>query len=274
MLKPSEVSPSSALKLAELAVEAGVPEGVLNVVPGLGATVGEALALHRDVDLISFTGSTGVGRKVMEASASSNNKPMLLECSGKSPNIVFNDADDLDRVADEAVRLAFWNQGQWCAAHTRLIVQHDIEGAVLEKVVSRARRLVPGNPLDESTNFGPLAGPAQRSRVKGHVEGALDAGARPVLKGRIQEAGGCFVSPTIFDRVDSHMPIVQEEIFGPVLCVQPFRTEDEAIELANVTDYALAATVWTRDVGRAKRMTRAVRANVRGEQDRVLWRSS
>jgi len=260
VLKPSEFASSSALKLAELALEAGVPEGVLNVVPGLGSTVGVALALHMDVDMLSFTGSTTTGRKIMEMSARSNGKPLLVECGGKSPQVVFDDIADLDAVADAVVESVLWNQGQVCGAHTRLIAHEAIADALLEKVVSRASRYAPGDPLDERTTFGPLANANQRDRVKTYIDGGLKAGARAVLRGPIQEIGGCYVSPTIFDRVNSQMAIVREEIFGPVLCAQSFSTEEEAVGLANGTDYGLAATIWTRDMGRSKRMARAIKA--------------
>ncbi|HEY4214135.1 MAG TPA: aldehyde dehydrogenase family protein [Steroidobacteraceae bacterium] len=260
VLKPSEVAASSALRLAELALEAGLPEGVLNVVPGLGSTVGEALALHRDVDLISFTGSTVTGRKILELSGRSNAKPMLLECGGKSPQVVFGDVDNLDYVAEAVVQSILWNQGQVCSAHTRLIVREEIKEALLEKIIRRATGYLPSDPLDETTAFGPLASPGQRDRVKAYIEQGLKAGAEAVLKGTIKECGGCYVSPTIFDRVDAQMSIVQEEIFGPVLCVQDFKTEEEAIALANGTDYGLAATVWTRDMGRGKRLAHAIKA--------------
>lgn len=260
VLKPSELSSSSALKLAELALEAGLPEGVLNVVPGLGPTVGVALAMHPDVDLLSFTGSTATGRKIMELAARSNGKPLLLECGGKSPHVVFGDADNLDKVADVVVQGFLWNQGQVCSAHTRLIAHHTIKGALLEKVVSRASCHRPADPLDETTTFGPLASPAQRDRVRSFVEQGIKEGADAVLKGPIRESGGCYVAPTVFDRVHSEMSIVREEIFGPVLCVQGFDTEEEATALANGTEYGLAATVWTRDIGRGRRMAHAIRA--------------
>ena len=260
VLKPSELSPSSALRLAELALEAGVPEGVLNVVPGLGSAVGVALAMHPDVDLLSFTGSTTTGRKIMEMCGRSNGKPLLLECGGKSPQVVFDDAQDLDAVADAIVTSVLWNQGQVCSAHTRLIVHETIKESLLEKIVGRASMRQPGDPLDEATTFGPLASPGQRNRVMNFIEQGLKAGATAILKGRIQETGGCYVSPTIFDRVDGAMSIVREEIFGPVLCVQHFKTEEEAIALSNATDYGLAATVWTRDMGRGKRLAHAIKA--------------
>ena len=260
VLKPSELSSASALKIAELAVEAGIPEGVVNVVPGLGSTVGLALAKHPDVDLISFTGSTATGRKIMEYAAQSNGKPVMLECGGKSPHVVFADAANLDMVADEVVQLVVWNQGQVCAAHTRLIAHEKVKESLVERVVERACKYKPGDPLDENTTFGPLASPAQRSRVKSFIDRGLEAGAVAVLKGEIWSSGGCYVCPTVFDKVHAEMDIAREEIFGPVLTVQGFQTDEEAIALANGTDYGLAATAWTRDMARAKRVARAIRA--------------
>ena len=259
VLKPSEIAPSSALKLAELSVEAGIPEGVLNVVPGLGTTAGAALALHPEVDILSFTGSTVTGRKIMELSGRSNGKPLLLECGGKSPHIVFGDVSDLDNVATAIVQSALANSGQVCSAHTRLLVHEDIRDVLLEKVIRQASEYQPGDPLDEMTTFGPVASPGQRDRVRSYIEQGLKDGAVAALKGRIQDTGGCYISPTIFVHVESRMSIVRDEIFGPVLCVQEFKTEEEAISLANSTTYGLGATVWTRDIGRGNRLARAIK---------------
>ncbi len=259
VLKPSEIAPSSSLKLAELAVEAGVPAGVLNVVPGVGKTVGEALAHHPDIDFLSFTGSTVTGRHVMQL-AGANGTPVLLECGGKSPHVVFDDADDLEAIAEAVVAGVLVNQGQVCTAHTRLLVQAGIKDELVQEVVKRAREYRPGDPLDEATTFGPLASSEQRDRVSRYMTAGIDAGAELLLEGTVQDSGGCYVTPTIFGGVDQSMSIVQEEIFGPVLCVQSFTSESEAIDLANGTSYGLTSTVWTRDLARARRLACAVKS--------------
>ncbi|MEZ5655375.1 MAG: aldehyde dehydrogenase family protein [Sphingobium sp.] len=259
VLKPSEIAPSSALRIAELALEAGIPEGVLNVVPGLGETVGAALALHPNVDLISFTGSTRTGRSVMELCAKSNGKPVILECGGKSPHIVFQDTVNLDYVATSVVQTAFANSGQVCVATTRLLVHRAVKDVLLEKIVELATHIRPADPLDEKTEFGPLASPAQRDRVDHYIQAGIADGARAVVMGAVQRSGGCYVAPTIFDEVDGSMPIVREEIFGPVLCVQGFDDDAEAIAMANDTPFGLVATAWTRDCGLARQVAHALR---------------
>lgn len=260
VLKPSEIAPSSALRLAELALEAGIPEGVLNVVPGRGPTVGLALAQHPDIDLLSFTGSTATGRRIMELAGKSNGKPVLLECGGKSPHVVFDDIKDIELAAKAGAHSILWNQGQVCIAHNRVIVHERIKEALLEGIVQHVRQHRLGDPLEETTTFGPLASPSQRDRVKKYIQQGIEAGALAVLHTETQEIGGCYISPTIFDRVHACMSIVQEEIFGPVMCIQTFQTEGEAIALANGTMYGLMATIWTRELSRGMRLAHAIRA--------------
>lgn len=249
VLKPSEIASLSAIRLAALALEAGVPPGVFNVVPGLGATVGAAIAGHPDIDMVTFTGSTATGRKIMEAAARSNGKRVALECGGKSPQIVFADmADIIEDVAAEAVREAFANQGQLCVARTRLLAAREIADELTAAVARHAAQLVPGDPLDPDTRFGAIASSDQWRRIKGYIDGAIDEGAEPVLDlPALASTDGCFIPPVIFRGVTSQMKVVREEVFGPVLAVQSFDTVDEAVALANASIYGLAATAWSRD---------------------------
>jgi len=264
VLKPSEKSPLSALRLAELALAAGIPPGVFNVVPGFGHTAGKALALHPDVDGITFTGSTATGKLVMGYAAQSNLKRVSLECGGKSPNVVLADWRDVERVARASAFAIFFNQGEMCSAGSRLIVHESLKDAVLEAVARVARELAPGDPLDPATRLGAIVDRTQLERVLGYVRAGQEDGATLALGGRQlrQESGGFFVEPTVFDGVTPAMRIAREEIFGPVLSTLTFRTEDEALALANDSHYGLAAAVWTPDLKAAHRFSRALRAGM------------
>ncbi|HKD55763.1 MAG TPA: aldehyde dehydrogenase [Steroidobacteraceae bacterium] len=262
VLKPSEKSPLTALKVAELAVEAGIPPGVFNVVPGLGPTAGKALALHMDVDAIAFTGSTATGRQVMQYAGQSNLKRVSLECGGKSPNIVLADYPNLDKAATAAASAIFFNQGEMCSAGSRLLLQEGIQEAVLEKVQALGRALQPGDPLDANTRLGAIVDETQMKRVLGYIDSGREDGANIRIGGRRvrEDSGGYFIEPTVFEGVKPAMAIAREEIFGPVLSVITFKTVDEAIEIANDVIYGLAAAVWTSDVTTAHRVARALRA--------------
>jgi 4-guanidinobutyraldehyde dehydrogenase/NAD-dependent aldehyde dehydrogenase len=262
VLKPSEKSPYTALRVAELAVQAGIPPGVFNVVPGFGPEAGEALALHMDVDVLGFTGSTRTGRRMLEYAARSNLKRVYNELGGKSAFIVMPDVGDLQRAATAAAGSIFYNQGESCNAASRVLVHESLSDAFVECVVAQARQLEPGDPLQAGTAMGALVDATQLRTVLGYIEAGRAAGARCVAGGHQVrlETGGFYVEPTVFDGVDNRMKIAAEEIFGPVLAVMRFKDEAEAIRLANDSIYGLQASVWTENLSRAHRMARALKA--------------
>lgn len=262
VLKPSEKSPYTALRLAELALEAGLPPSVFNVVPGYGHEAGEALALHPGVDAIGFTGSTRVGRRMLEYAGRSNLKRVYNELGGKSAFIVFDDFQDLDRAAKTAAASMFFNQGESCNAPSRLLVHDTIADEFVTRVQALAPTFQPGDPLDETTEMGALVDEGQLRTVLGYIASGEEEGARLVTGGRQVRAdtGGHYVEPTLFDGVRNDMRIAREEIFGPVLSVIRFRDEAQAVALANDSTYGLQASVWSHHIDRAHRVARALRA--------------
>ncbi|NVK16219.1 MAG: aldehyde dehydrogenase [Rhodobacteraceae bacterium] len=255
VLKPAEQSPLSALRLAELAAEAGVPDGVFNVVPGYGATAGKALGLHMDVDCLAFTGSTAVGKMFMQYSGQSNLKQVWPETGGKSPNLVFADCEDLDAAADMAAFGIFFNQGEVCSANSRLYVERSIKDAFVEKLIARAAATQPGDPLDPASKMGAIVDEKQTEGIMRFVEAGKSSASLVAGGERVTVDGkGCFVQPTIFDDVSHDNPLARDEIFGPVLSVIPFDREEEAVAMANDSIYGLAASVWTDNLSRACRV--------------------
>jgi aldehyde dehydrogenase (NAD+) len=259
VMKPAEQTPLSALRMGELIVEAGFPEGVVNLLPGFGPTAGAAIASHMDIDKVAFTGSTEVGRLIMEAAAKSNLKRITLELGGKSPNIIFEDTD-LDEAVEGAHMGLFVNQGQSCCAGSRVFVEEKIYDAFIEKSVARARKRRVGDPLDPRTDQGPQVSQSQFDRVMGYIESGQRDGATLACGGERVGDRGYFIQPTVFADVRDDMQIAREEIFGPVMSVIPFKDVDEVVERANRTSYGLAAGVWTRDIKKAHAVANAVRA--------------
>jgi acyl-CoA reductase-like NAD-dependent aldehyde dehydrogenase len=261
VLKPSELTGLSASRIAQLAVEAGIPAGVFNVLHGDGR-VGSLLAHHPNVDLLTFTGSSQTGNELLKASGNSNMKRLILECGGKSPNVVFDDCPNPEAVAEAIVASAFWNQGQVCVASSRLLVQEGVKKEILDSVVRKAARLVPADPLDPRTRFGALVSQQHKEKVLSYIRSAEQDGAELIHQsdGASPFEAGFYVPPTIFSEVKVEHRIAQEEIFGPVLSVMTFRDEETAIRIANSTRYGLSAVLWTRDMGRAHRISRAINA--------------
>lgn len=264
VLKPAEIASLSLLRLAELCSEAGLPDGVFNVVTGSGAVAGEALALHMDVDVLVFTGSGGVGRRLLEYSARSNLKRVYLELGGKSPNIVFSDAPDLDKAASVSAAGIFRNSGQVCVAGSRLLVERSVHEAFVDRLSAIAGSMKVGNPLDLSTQSGAVASADQLAKDLAYVEQARGEGAVLQTGGTriLEETGGYYMAPTVFDGVTPQMALANEEVFGPVLAVIPFDDEEDAVRIANSTVYGLASAIWTSNLSRAHRMIRNVKAGI------------
>jgi gamma-glutamyl-gamma-aminobutyraldehyde dehydrogenase len=262
VLKPAELTSLSALRMAELAFEAGIPAGVFNAVPGYGPAAGRSLGMHMDVDMVAFTGSTEVGREILRYSAESNLKRVILELGGKSPQVVLADAPDLDVVAENAAQAAFWNMGENCSSGSRLIIHRSIKDEVIGKIRDIVGTWKMGDPLDPETRMGPMVEPDHLSKVLGYIESGKREGAKLVLGGgrTLEDTKGNFVELTIFDEASNEMQIACEEIFGPVLTVIPVDSDEEAVAVANATDFGLAASLYTSDVSKAHRIARQLRA--------------
>jgi phenylacetaldehyde dehydrogenase len=258
VLKPAEQTPLSALRLAELIAEAGFPEGVVNVVTGYGETAGAALSAHPDVDKVAFTGSTEVGKLILQAAAG-NLKKVSLELGGKSPNIVFDDAD-LKGTIPGAASAIFFNQGQVCSAGSRLYIEKDMFDQVVEGVAEQARKIKVGPGFEPDTTMGPLVSEEQLHRVWSYLESGFNEGAEAVVGGKKKDGRGYFVEPTVLVKTNPNMKVVREEIFGPVVTASPFTDLDELVRQANNTEYGLAAGVWTRDISKAHRVAHKLRA--------------
>jgi len=265
ILKPASNTPLSALRIAGLATEAGLPDGVLQVLPGPGGSLGKHLSLHEDIDGLTFTGSTEIGKQLMQYSGQSNLKRTFLELGGKSPNIVFADSN-LEKAAMMAAVAVFYNGGQTCTAGTRLIVENSIREKFVEMVVENTRNWMPGDPLDPSTSMGPMIDSAQLHTVADYVEIGKEEGASVMTGGKqvMVDSGGCYHEPTIFDGVNNNMRIAREEIFGPVMSVIGFKDADEAVAIANDSIYGLAGAVWSNNINTAHKVAAAVRVGTMG----------
>ena len=274
ILKPAEQTSMSTIRLAQLATEAGIPDGVINVVPGFGEEVGKALGEHMGIDCVGFTGSTEIGRMFLRYSADSNLKRVLLECGGKNPLVVMPDAADLDVVADHAANSIFWNMGENCSSNSRVLIHSSLKAEFIELLLERTRDWVIADPLDSACRLGPLIEEEHMKKVLSHIEKAKKEGAKLICGGNrvMTDSGGYFVEPTIFDEVSPKMSIAKEEIFGPVLAILTFETPEEGIAMANDTEYGLTASVFSASNKTAHNAARQIRAgtvsvNCYGEGD-------
>ena len=274
VVKPAEQTSLSTIRIGELAAEAGIPDGVINIVPGFGETVGRAIGLHHGIDCVAFTGSTDTGREFLRYSADSNLKRVLLECGGKNPLIVMPDVDDLDTIAAHALNAVFWNMGENCSSNSRLIVHRAVKAELMERLVEGAREWVVGDPTNSATRIGPMIEQAHLDKVLAAIGTAKDDGANLIHGGRrvLEETGGYYVEPTIFEQVSQSMQLAREEVFGPVLAVLEFDEPADAIRMANDTEYGLAASFFTNDARTALNAARSIKAgtvavNCYGEGD-------
>lgn len=263
ILKPANITPLSAIRLGELAIQAGIPKGVLNIVPGTGSVAGQALGLHPDVDCVAFTGSTATGKRFMQYSGQSNLKQIWLECGGKSPHIIFEDCPDLDAAAKAATIGIFSNQGEVCIAGSRLYIQESIYELFIDKLLNHAKQLKLGNPLDPDTQMGAIVNQEQWKQIIEYIEIGKQEGAQLLTGGKpTLMKQGFYIEPTIMTVERQDLRIVQEEIFGPVLVVSKFKTEEEVIKYANQSIYGLGAGLWTANLSRAHRVTRALKSGL------------
>ncbi|MSP18121.1 MAG: aldehyde dehydrogenase family protein [Bdellovibrionales bacterium] len=259
VLKPAEQTPLTALKLGEILIEAGLPPGVVNIIPGFGPTAGAAIASHNDVDKVAFTGSTEVGKLVMRLAAESNLKRVSLELGGKAPNIVFADSD-LSAAVDGAMRGIFFNQGEVCCAGSRLFLEEKIHDEFISMLKTRVEKMIVGNPLDPKTQMGAQVNKEQFNKILNYIEKGKQEGAKVVTGGAPAHKQGYFMKPTILQGVNNQMTVAREEIFGPVVCAIPFKNQDDLRKQANDTIYGLSAGIWTRDIGKAHRLAKEIKA--------------